>query len=89
MVQKLKKSATPAISSSRHDAFVAAKAFSIHILGKDQLQLARAFAVDGRDFDHVDWESGETGAPALQGAVTRLDCHHYAAHEAGELGAVD
>ena len=84
---------SPAMSSSRHDAFVAARAFSIHVLGKDQLALARAFAVNGRDFDHVGWQAGETGAPALDGAVTRLDCVHHAAHEAGDhtivLGRVE
>ncbi len=84
---------SPAVSSSRHDPFVAASAFSIHILAKEQLGLAFAFAKDGRDFSHAGWELGENGAPALTGAITRLECHHHAAHGAGDhtivLGRVE
>ncbi|MEM0935415.1 MAG: flavin reductase family protein [Pseudomonadota bacterium] len=84
---------SPAITSSRHDAFVAAKHFSIHVLSKAQLKLAFAFAKDGRDFSHVAWEAGENGAPALPGSVTRFDCVHHAAHGAGDhtivLGRVE
>jgi len=83
----------PAIASSRHDAFVAASAFSIHILRDDQLPLARAFARDGRDFSHAAWEAGEAGVPRLAGVVARLDCRHHAAHGAGDhtivLGRVE
>jgi flavin reductase (DIM6/NTAB) family NADH-FMN oxidoreductase RutF len=83
----------PAISSSRHDAFVAAPAFSIHILRDDQLPLARAFARDGRDFSHAAWAEGEAGVPQLGGVVARLDCRHHAAHGAGDhtivLGRVE
>ncbi len=84
---------SPAISSSRHDAFVAAHGFSIHILEEGQLPMARAFARDGRDWGGIDWQQGATGAPALPGAVTRLDCAHHAAHGAGDhtivLGLVE
>jgi flavin reductase (DIM6/NTAB) family NADH-FMN oxidoreductase RutF len=84
---------SPAIASSRHDAFVAARGFSIHILEEGQLPMARAFARDGRDWSSVDWREGETGAPALPGAVARLDCSHHAAHGAGDhtivLGRVE
>jgi flavin reductase (DIM6/NTAB) family NADH-FMN oxidoreductase RutF len=84
---------SPAVASSRHDAFVAASAFAIHILAEGQLPMARAFARDGRDWTHVDWQAGETGAPALHGVLTRLDCVHHAAHGAGDhtivLGRVE
>mgnify|MGYP006289168161 FL=1 len=84
---------SPAVSSSRHDAFVAAPQFAIHILAEDQLPLARAFAADGRDFSAVDWAEGPGGAPALPGALARLDCAHHAAHGAGDhtivLGRVE
>lgn len=84
---------SPAIASSRHDAFVAAAHFSIHILAEDQLGLATAFARNGRDFSHAAWAPGPQGVPALGGVVTRLDCHHHAAHGAGDhtivLGRVE
>jgi flavin reductase (DIM6/NTAB) family NADH-FMN oxidoreductase RutF len=84
---------SPAIASSRHDAFVAAPAFSIHILACGQLDMARRFARDGRDFSHAEWAPGPHGVPALEGVVARLDCHHHAAHGAGDhtivLGRVE
>jgi len=84
---------SPAVASSRHDAFVAAGAFSIHILEQTQLPMARGFARDGRDWGAVDWQEGATGAPALPGVLARLDCTHHAAHGAGDhtivLGRVE
>jgi len=75
---------SPAIASSRHDAFVAAQTFSVHVLAADQLPLARAFARDGRDFSHVHWTESGLGTPVLPGAVARFDCQHHAAHPAGD-----
>lgn len=84
---------SPAVSSSRHDAFVAARGFSIHILAEGQLPLAQGFARDGRDWSRADWTTGATGAPALADALVRLDCTHFAAHGAGDhtivLGQVE
>lgn len=84
---------SPAVASSRHDAFVAAPAFCVHILAEGQLPMARAFARDGRDWSGVEWHRGETGAPALPGVLARLDCTHHAAHGAGDhtivLGRVE
>ena len=84
---------SPAIASSRHDAFVAAPTFSVHVLAADQLPLARAFARDGRDFSHADWVETDHATPALPGAIARFDCHHHAAHGAGDhtivLGRVE
>jgi flavin reductase (DIM6/NTAB) family NADH-FMN oxidoreductase RutF len=84
---------SPAIASSRHDAFVAAQTFSIHVLAADQLALARAFARDGRDFSHAGWHETDHGTPAIAGAIARFDCQHHAAHGAGDhtivLGRVE
>lgn len=84
---------SPAIASSRHDPFVAAPQFSIHILADGQLEMATAFARSGWDFSHAAWTPGPNGAPALDGVVTRLDCHHHASHGAGDhtivLGRVE
>ncbi|MEL6206273.1 MAG: flavin reductase family protein [Pseudomonadota bacterium] len=84
---------SPAVNSRRHDPFVAAQRFSIHVLCEGQLELARAFAKDGWDFSHADWRLTDLGTPAIGGVLTRLDCHHHAAHGAGDhtivLGRVE
>ena len=82
---------SPAVSSSRHDSFVAAPRFAIHVLAADQLTLGRRFALDGRAFDGTDWEEGD-GLPMLP-CLARFDCRHHAAHGAGDhtivLGQVE
>lgn len=83
---------SPAVASSRHDAFVGATRFSIHVLRDGQEGVARAVARDGRDFAAPDWKTGE-GPPVLRDALARFDCVHHAAHGAGDhtivLGRVE
>ncbi|MDW4496428.1 flavin reductase family protein [Sulfitobacter sp. D35] len=84
---------SPARASRRHDAFAAAERFAIHVLGADQLDLARHFATHGHGFDAFDWIEGEDGMPRLEGCLARFDCTRYAVHPAGDhsliLGTVD
>lgn len=83
----------PSIASPRHDPFVAAHHFSIHVLESSQLALSDRFATDARDFDGVVWRESTHGVPQLDGCLTRLDCRHFAAHGAGDhtivLGLVE
>jgi flavin reductase (DIM6/NTAB) family NADH-FMN oxidoreductase RutF len=74
----------PGRSSLRHDAFVSAKSFSIHVLAEDQLEMAQHFARNGDSFTEADWHLSEAQTPALSGPIARFDCRHYAAHPAGD-----
>lgn len=75
---------SPAVSSSRHDSFVAAKRFCIHILGADQQDICTAAARGGRSFETGGWTINPDGIPVLNNALVRLDCTHHAAHGAGD-----
>ncbi|MDV7145068.1 flavin reductase family protein [Tropicimonas sp. TH_r6] len=83
----------PAILSPRHDAFVGAQDFAIHVLEARQLDVSQRFAERAEDFDGIDWTASETGVPLIEGCLTRLDCRHFAAHGAGDhtivLGQVE
>ncbi|OIQ31619.1 MAG: flavin oxidoreductase [Alphaproteobacteria bacterium MedPE-SWcel] len=74
----------PAVKSKRHDAFVTAAHFSIHIVAQSDLKTALHFARDGEDFDTQDWVATPEGCPALQQALVRLDCRQYAHHPGGD-----
>lgn len=74
----------PARSSLRHDAFVAAKAFSIHVLAEDQLEMAQHFAKNGEGFCEGKWQLSAADTPALPGVLARFDCTHFEAHPAGD-----
>ncbi|MEM9698826.1 MAG: flavin reductase family protein [Pseudomonadota bacterium] len=70
--------------SHRHDAFVSAKHFCIHILSADQYDLAMHFASRGHDFSQLSWTNGPTGAPMLPGCLATLHCASHAVHPAGD-----
>ncbi|NDR58070.1 flavin reductase [Pseudoruegeria sp. M32A2M] len=74
----------PALLSPRHDAFVAARDFSIHVLEVSQLEISQRFAERADDFTGIDWAESEAGVPHLAGCLTRLDCRHFASHGAGD-----
>lgn len=74
----------PAKSSLRHDAFVSAKDFTIHVMGEDQLDMAKHFASNGEGFDSVDWQTSDTGTPTLPGCIARFECRRYACHPGGD-----
>jgi flavin reductase (DIM6/NTAB) family NADH-FMN oxidoreductase RutF len=78
----------PAKSSQRHDAFVKAPHFCIHVLTAEQSELALHFATQGYDFAGLDWQDGPFGAPTLKGVRAEFHCDTYAVHEAGDHSLV-
>lgn len=75
---------SPAKSSRRHEAFVAAEEFAIHILGTEQAEIALAFVRDGDAFAQFDSRDTATGLPLLEKCLARFECRRFAAHDAGD-----
>lgn|GEM_PF-253364 len=70
------------------EAIAQHRVFSVNVLRADQQRVAQTFA--GRpksglayDFGSAVWETAETGAPLLIGAVARFDCVLHDTHGAG------
>ena len=78
----------PAVSSRRHDAFVTAKRFCIHVLSADQLHVAKHFASQGDGFSTSDWSPGAHGTPVLRGCLAEFHCDTHAVHPAGDHSLV-
>ena len=74
----------PAKSANRHDMFVGAKHFSIHILSDAQKDFCMGFAKGPSPFDQVDWTPDANGTPILPGTLARFDCMHHAVHDGGD-----
>lgn len=74
----------PARSSSRHAIFAEAPAWSIHVLGAEQLDVCLRFTRNGAQFEGL--ELGETtlGTPLIPGVAARFDCHAHAVHDGGD-----
>ena len=60
---------SPALTSARHDSFVAAEHFVIHIMSTAQKDLCTHFALNGRGFDDVAWSENAQGVPVLPDCV--------------------
>ncbi|WP_298836623.1 flavin reductase family protein [uncultured Roseobacter sp.] len=78
----------PARSSRRHDAFVTAKRFCIHVLNAEQLHVAKHFAGQGDGFSASDWAPGARGTPELRGCLAEFHCETHAVHPAGDHSLV-
>lgn len=74
----------PARSSTRHGIFTAASAWSVHVLGAEQLETCLRFTKGGRQFDSLDPLITDEGVPVLPGAAARFDCLAHAVHDAGD-----
>lgn len=64
----------PAKSSRRHDAFVGAGRFALHVMSTTQDQITWAFANTAEAFDHCDWEMSDDGVPLISGCPARFEC---------------
>ncbi|MGB1236313.1 MAG: flavin reductase family protein [Planktomarina sp.] len=83
---------SPAKSSRRHEVYVEAKHFAIHILGKEQGDIANGFVREANAFKDLDVANNVHGVPLIEGCVARFECLTDALHDAGDhtliIGAV-
>ena len=65
-------------NASAHSPIKAEKCFSVNVLAKSQLELAKRFSskkLEGEArFDPQAWMTMQTGAPVLKGSIASLDC---------------
>lgn len=78
----------PARRSARHEAMVSAPRFALHVLARDQEDLARAFARSADAFDEARWAPDAEGLPLIEGAAARFICRRHSATEAGDHSIV-
>ena len=74
----------PARGSARHGIFTGARAWSVHILGAEQIEICQRFARNGAGFDGLPTELTPEGIPVIPGTAARFDCLTHACHEAGD-----
>lgn len=75
---------SPAKSSSRHEAFVTAPHFCVHVLGEEQRDLCMKFVRDGLDFKDLSVTECPNGSPLIAGCLAHFECRFHAAHDAGD-----
>ena len=73
----------PARASRRFVHFADAPHFTIHVLGAEQMNLARHFASGAGHFEEAAGRSPE-GVPVLPDPLARFDCALHAEHDGGD-----
>lgn len=75
----------PDKGSSSWPRIEAAGAFCVNILGEDQEDVCRRFAMKGDDkFAGLGWSPAGSGAPLLDGVIAWIDCDIESVTEAGD-----
>ncbi|MDI9915118.1 flavin reductase family protein [Rhodococcus sp. IEGM 1379] len=75
----------PAKTSTSWPKLREAVSICINVLAHDQKDMCSAFARGGTDkFSGIDWEAGTNGAPALDGALARIEATVVNEHDAGD-----
>ncbi len=75
----------PAHTSTTWPRIRAAGRFAVNILGHDQQEVCRRFAVPGADrFAGVDWTPGASGAPLVAGVLATVECALEAVLDGGD-----
>ena len=75
---------SPAKKSSRHQAYLDAERFVVHILGAEQEDTCRQFATDGLNFEGLELSRCEGGAPLIEGCLAHFECSRHAVYDAGD-----
>lgn len=76
----------PARTSTSWPRIARSNYFSVSVLGSEQEDLARRFAVSGDGkFEHVDWRGAPTsGSPIIDGSIAWIECAVELVHPAGD-----
>ena len=75
----------PDKSSSSWPKIEATGSFCVNILGEDQEEVCRRFAMKGDDkFAGLGWTAAGSGAPLIDGVLAWIDCDVYSVTEAGD-----
>ena len=84
---------SPDKNSKRHDVFVGAGNFVVHVLAADQREICEAFVRSAFAFDKVATQPNEKGIPIISGCLAVFECRKFAAFDAGDhtilLGEVE
>jgi flavin reductase (DIM6/NTAB) family NADH-FMN oxidoreductase RutF len=75
---------SPARASSRHDAFVSAARFAVHVLAGGQKPLCDHFIRAGAGFENLAHTLNDSGVPLLHGCAAIFECTREAVYEAGD-----
>ncbi len=75
---------SPDKNSRRHDTFVNAEHFVVHVLAAEQRYICDGFVKSAYAFDDVPHLYNEYGVPVIEDCLAVFQCRQYATHDAGD-----
>ena len=75
---------SPGKTSRRHDIFLDAERFVIHVLAHDQRAIADGCVKNPAPFDKLGAVIGTDRILRFPDCLARFECNHFAAHDAGD-----
>lgn len=75
---------SPDKNSNRHDVFVSADHFVVHILAAHQREICDLFVKTATAFDQIETEANEHGVPIIQDCLAVFECRKFESVDAGD-----
>lgn len=75
---------SPDKNSARHDHFVSAEHFVVHVLAAHQRTICDAFVKSAFAFDQVETHTNEYGVPVIEDCLAVFECRKFEAIDAGD-----
>ena len=75
---------SPAKASKRHDAFLEAEKFTIHIASEHQIELCKRFSKSADGGIEMNWNFNDQGEVFIKNCSARFECVKYSHFDGGD-----
>ena len=75
---------SPAKASKRHDTFLEAEKFTIHIASEDQIELCKSFSKSANGDSELIWTYNDEGDAFIENCSARFECLKYNHFDGGD-----
>jgi flavin reductase (DIM6/NTAB) family NADH-FMN oxidoreductase RutF len=74
----------PAKASKRHDTFLKAEKFTIHIASENQIELCKSFSKSARGGSEMNWDFNDQGEGFIKNCSAHFECTKYSHFDGGD-----
>jgi flavin reductase (DIM6/NTAB) family NADH-FMN oxidoreductase RutF len=75
---------SPAKASKRHDTFLKAEKFTIHIASEGQIEICKSFSKSADGGSEMDWNFNDQGEAFIKNCSARFECTKYSHFDGGD-----
>jgi len=75
---------SPAKASKRHDTFLEAEKFTIHIASENQIELCKSFSKSADGGSEMNWDFNDQGEAFIKNCSAHFECTKYSHFDGGD-----